>query len=84
MNGQSVVDRSVTKINIMLTYKPVPFELFAFSSEITSFSCPLSIKEGGVYLEGTHESLADLRICVKVVLSRRHLDYYKYNMRCGL
>lgn len=39
MNGQSVVDRSVTKINIMLTYKPVPFELFAFSSEITSFSC---------------------------------------------
>lgn len=28
MNGQPVVDHSVAKINIMLTYKPVPFELF--------------------------------------------------------
>lgn len=28
VNGQPVVDRSVAKINIMLTYKPVPFELF--------------------------------------------------------
>ena len=28
MNGQPVVDCSVAKINIMLTYKSVPFELF--------------------------------------------------------
>lgn len=40
MNGWPVADSSVAKINIILTYKSVPFEIFdGISSETKSFSC---------------------------------------------
>ena len=86
MNGQPVVDCSVAKINIMLTYKSVPFELWLhFQVKLHPLAAILSHKGRRCVFRRYPWKPGRPRICVKgCFVKKGTYESITSTIQCGL